>query len=244
MADLQERYRHFEDRTGLIPVGTVPIRAALRGIRRSVPTMRHARQVFDLVREALGPRAYWEGHPAHGFALFLRDDVDPEWICVVPLLELLLVQRDFVVGTFQNADPLRAEDAHDAPAPLPLAQSDGPDIVPRGDDMTSGTLIVQEGRSTFELRYDSRGLLQETGGTMGDSFILGRYPGTRPFTADPLARPPVVGPPSILCQPELEEGYTPETLAAIIVRAARPPSTARVRIPAPIPGGCSASGRW
>lgn len=106
MADLQERYRHFEDRTGLVPVGTVPIRAALRGIRRSVPTMRHARRVFDLGREALGPRALCEGHPAHGWALFLRDDVDPEWICVVPLLELLLVQRDFVVGTFRT--PIRS----------------------------------------------------------------------------------------------------------------------------------------
>ncbi|MBL9026903.1 MAG: hypothetical protein JNL21_32205 [Myxococcales bacterium] len=241
MAELQERYRHFEDRSGLVPVGTVPIRAALRGIRRSLPTMRHARRVFDLVRDALGPRAFCEGHRAHGFALFLRDDADPEWICVVPLLELLLIQRDFVMATWQNADPLRAEDAPDAPAPLPSAESDGPDIVPQGDEMTSGTLVFQEGRSSFELRYDARGVLRETGGTMGDSFILGRYPARRPFTADPLARPPVVGPPSILCQPELEDGYTPEALAAIIVRAAQPPSTARVRVPAPIPGGVRAA---
>ena len=58
MAELQERYRHLDEREGLVTLGHLTMHESRLALQRSLPTMHDAIGLFDAVVEALGERGW------------------------------------------------------------------------------------------------------------------------------------------------------------------------------------------
>ncbi|MFZ5480646.1 MAG: hypothetical protein ACOZNI_28040 [Myxococcota bacterium] len=250
MGELQEHYKVWDEREGLLTVGHLPQQAAQLAILRSVATMNHAARLFDLVVETLGARAWID--PEGGEIrrrLYLRDPERPDWIVPVPLLE-----HAWIAGIGQwkgpvmyNPGGLKPEDEPDdwKPGDPPYWEKDPePDIVPTGPLMRGGELHIRAGHASVEIRYDDRGLRCEAVWSAGDTFTYGRYWTTRPFVVDPLSRPPTPTPLPLLCRADLDrKGQAIERLAEMVLEME--PARAvphRMLFPLPMPAGVS--GAW
>ena len=250
MADVQDRYKHWEAREGLIAVGHLPMRQARAAITRSLPTMHHALRLFEAVVEHLGERAWLD--PEGGDQrqrLLLRDVEHSDWLVPVPLVEHCWsgARGEHSLGTFINPNAVIPADAPEGwkPGDPWYGEVDPePEVYPEGPDMRAGEFAIAEGPAYFRVCYDDRGLKGETQSSATDNYTFARYDALRPYTVDPLARPPTAAPLSLLCRDDLDpEGHTIADLAEMICTmepVARVP--ARVRLPLPIPGG--AEGAW
>lgn len=249
MAELQEQYRHWDEREGMVHVGHLPVNVARGALGRSVPTMRAARTLFDAIAQRLGEGA-WEEPAGDGRrCLLVRDPGDPAWVVPFPLLTWTAEDggERRTVASFVNPGAPRAADAPDdwKPGDPPYWEVEPePRIFPRGPDMHAGRLRISEGPTFHEWVFDGRGLKSETIGSGGDSFEWIRYGNERPFALDPLARPPTLHPFPLLVHPDLTpDGIPPDRLVEAVANL-RPGDrcTPRVRLPLPLPGG--AEGAW
>lgn len=210
-------------RQGLVRHGEMTVREALVLMRETLPTLAHAARFFAAAVDRLGDRGHADAESRRGRRqLYVRDTERPGWVFAHPILELY-------VGT---APPVVMVGA--APPPRPAL-----DIVPRGEWAVPGELHIREGAAEQVIRYDERGVFLDASTTGGDSFTFLHRPKEDPFTSDPLARPPVPPPPSVLVAPDLAQARgSPERFAAGIDADRHVAHVgARALIPAPIPDG-------
>lgn len=251
MAELQERFKPWEEREGLIEVGRIPMMHAQKAIARSLFTMDRAVELFDRVLARLGERAWID--PEGGGTrrrLYVRAPEDPDWLLPVPLLEHAWIAGigQMSLGTFVNAGAVNPEDAPDdwKPGDPPWWPQDAePDILPQNANMRGGSLKIAEGTGHVEIKYDDRGVRSEScWSSGGDNFSYARSFNVRPWVIDPLARPPTPMPFSLACRPELDlRGHTVEQMVEWVLEL-RPERLLphRVLLPLPTPGGVE--GAW
>jgi hypothetical protein len=241
---IPERFRHLEERQGLVTVGHRTQREASLAVRRSVPTMDHAVRLVAAVRDQLGDRAWAD--PAGGTRverLHRLAEHGDGWVAPTPIVELVHGRDgEITLATFVQGDEAAAAQPPGGASPAPAAAR--PQLRPRGPTMHSGTLTFAEGPSNYFLRYDEEGLFKDCVQTGGDIFTALHHGDERPPAIDPLARPPTLPPPSLLCRADLDpEGHPVEDFARKVIAldpAARAP--ALVRLPVPVPVG--AGGVW
>lgn len=231
MPELPERLKPFLDRQGLVAVGHLPARDARESIVRSLPTSGHALDLFDAVVASAGERGWLDPDEQvpRRRRVHLRDA--DGWLNPVPLLTLAEPGAEgFVVPLVEQGGCEPAE-----PPPVPS----GPPRLPGRRAAFAGNLTFREGAAWFRIDYDGHGLKFETSMAGGDGFTSLWLSESRPFTVDPLARPPSLHPISLLCRADLDpRGQDIGTLVEWVLAAdgwSRVP--ARVRLPAPIPGG-------
>lgn len=229
--EIEQQHRVFEQREGLVIAGTLPIRAARQAIKCSLPTMDHAVRLFDAVVERAGERGWLDPIAGETRRLFLRDRADG-WLIPAPLLELRVGSLDFLVGPVFKIGGGQDDEAKPA-------RRFRPQIAPRGPTMCTGYLRLGEGAAFLQIVYDDRGLWKETSQSPTDVHTLRYHAETRPYTIDPLARPPTPQPLSLLCRADLAtDGHGIEQLAAMVAELdPRPSVAARVRMPTPLVGG-------
>ncbi len=246
MGDPKEIFEQLARRDWLMEVGEVPIRTANRAVRRSLLTMDHAVRCFDAAVQRLGDGArVLQTHGGERRLVYLREAGDgEEWL--VPWAAL---EHSFVPTS--SASPWVKTGAADLPAPAdaPEGWRHGdahfdpepplPDILPRGPSMRGGTLAMREGPSHFELVYGDDGRRKETSISYTDLYTGHVLDGVSPYRVDPLARPPVPPPLSLLCRADLRaEGHPVDTFAAMMAELdPRPAVPARLLLPAEFPGG-------
>ncbi len=251
MAELQERYRHWDEREGLVTLGHLTMHESRLALQRSLTTMHDALRLFDAVVDALGDRGWLD--PEGGEQrrrLLVRDAEHTEWVVPTALVEHCWAgtRGEHQLGPVMiNPDavlPIDAPDDYKPGDPWFRERDPEPEVYPHGPDMRAGDLQLSEGPRHWRVKYDDRGLKYEYLVTAGDSFTWIRYDTVRPYAHDPLARPPDVPPISLLCRPDLDpRGHGTEALAHMV--AEMDPGgevLARVRLPLPIPGG--AEGAW
>ena len=106
MADLQDRYKPWAEREGLIEVGHIPMMHAQKAVIRSLFTMDRAVELFDRVVEHLGDRGWID--PEGGGTrrrLYVRDADHADWLLPIPLLEHAWIAGigQMSLGTFVNS---------------------------------------------------------------------------------------------------------------------------------------------
>ena len=251
MAELQDKYKVWEEREGLVEVGHIPMMHAQKAVVRSLLTMDRAVALFERVHDRLGERAWID--PEGGGTrrrLYLRDAEHPDWLLPIPLLEHAWVAGlgQVSLGTFVNSGAVNPEDAPEGwePGDEPWWPQDAePDILPQNADMCGGSLKIAEGTGHVEIKYDDRGLRSESCWSAGgDTFSYARSFNVRPWVIDPLARPPTPMPFSLACRPELDlRGHSVEQMIEWVLEL-RPERLLphRVLLPLPLPGGVT--GAW
>ena len=251
MTELQERYKVWEEREGLIEVGHIPMMHAQKAVVRSLLTMDRAVALFERVRDRLGERAWID--PEGGSTrrrVYLRDAAHAEWLLPIPLLEHAWIAGlgQVSLGSFINSAAVNPEDAPEGwqPGDEPWwPQDPEPDILPQNANMRGGSLKIAEGTGHVEIKYDDRGLRSEAcWSSGGDRFCYARSFNVRPWVIDPLARPPTPLPFSLACRPELDvRGHSVEQMVEWVLEL-RPERLLphRVLLPLPLPGGVA--GAW
>ncbi len=245
VAELQDRFKHWDEREGLITVGRLTMRDATRALVRSLPTMHHALELFDAVVQLVGDRGWLD--PEGGEQrrrLLVRDPEHPDWLVPGPLLEHCWsgVRGELRGPSFINPNAVRPADAPDGWKPGDPwygEQDPEPALYPRGPDMRAGDIQIAAGPLTLRVKFDERGLELESVTSSTDPFSWARYHAVKPFVVDPLARPPTQPPLPILSRDDLDPaGHDPATLAQMVADL-RPEDrvAARVYLPLPIPGG-------
>ncbi len=250
MAELQDRFKHWDEREGLVSVGHLVMRDAQSAVVRSLPTMHHALRLFDAVLEQLGDRGWVD--PEGGQQrrrLHVRDPEHPDWIVPGPLLEHCWagVRGEMTGPVFFNADAVIPADAPEdwKPGDPWFGERDPePALYPRGPDMRAGDLQIAEGPLHIRVKYDDQGLKFQTLLSSTDSFSWARYQGVKPYVIDPLSRPPTLPPLPILSRSDLDPAGHDAAALGQMVAELRPQDrvAARVQLPLPIPGG--ADGAW
>ena len=251
MANLQDHFKHWDERVGLLTVGHLPMYAAQHSALRSLPTMDRAIELLDRVLDALGERAWID--PEGGETrrqVFVHDTAHPEWLVPVALIEHSWIAGlgEMSMGTFINEGAVRPADAPDdwKPGDPSWFEHDRePDIIPQGPLMRGGSVKLAEGPASVDIRYDDRGVRATSHWSSGgDNFTYARYFNVRPYVVDTLARPPTPLPFPIVCRADLDEGgHTVERFAEMILEL--DPARAvphRVLLPLPTPGGVE--GAW
>lgn len=235
MTDIQPRYQHWEDRKGLVEIGHLGSGDARDAVLRSLATMHQALETFDATAALLGDRGWID--PVGGDTFRILHVRDGEWLVVKPLLLVAFVPTSVTAMMFRVADPVLPEGG-ERPAAKIL-----PDIMPRGPGMRSGSIRIAEGTRSLEVSYDDTGRFRESCGSASDPWVPLRHP-DRPHVIDPSARPPTPRPLGLFLRADLDRsGARPDALARMIVALdAGGLCPARVRIPAPLPGG--AEGAW
>ncbi len=251
MAELQDRYKPWAARDGLIEVGHIPMMHAQKAVCRSLCTMDRAVSLFDRVVEHLSERGWID--PEGGATrrrLYLRTEEHPDWLLPVPLLEHAWIAGigQMSLGTFVNSGAVNPEDAPEdwKPGDDPWwPEDEEPDIFPRNANMHGGSLKIAEGTGHVEIKFDDRGLRSEScWSACGDTFWYARAFNTRPWVIDPLARPPTPMPFSLACRPELDvNGHSVDQMVELVL-ALKPERLLphRVLLPLPTPGGVE--GAW
>lgn len=248
MAKLQDRYKVYEEREGLIEVGHLPMLPSQRAVGRTLITMDRAVALFERALERLGERAWID--PEGGETrrrLYLRDAEHPAWLLPTPLLEhaWLAGIGEVSLGGFINSGAVNPVDAPDDWKPGDpdwAPRLPDPDILPQNEDMRGGSLKISDGPGYAEVRYDDRGLRAETCWSEGgDTFHYARYYNVRPWAIDPLSRPPTPMPFALALRPELKVGgnSVDELLQWVMELQPEARQPHRVLLPLPIPGGVS-----
>lgn len=251
MAELQDRFKPWAERQGLVEVGSIPMLHAQKAVVRSLFTMDLAVELFDRVVDHLGEGAWID--PEGGGTrrrLYVRDREHPEWLLPVPLLEHAWVAGigQMSLGTFVNSGAVNPEDAPEGwkPGDEPWWPRDAaPDILPQNPNMHGGSIKIAEGSGYVEIKYDDRGVRSESCWSAGgDTFWYARAFNTRPWVIDPLARPPTPMPFSLACRPDLDINGHPIDQLVDWVLELRPERLLphRVLLPLPAPGGVE--GAW
>lgn len=251
MADLQDRYKPWAEREGLIEVGHIPMMHAQKAVIRSLFTMDRAVELFDRVVDHLGDRGWID--PEGGGTrrrLYVRDADHADWLLPIPLLEhaWLAGIGQMSLGTFVNSGAVNPEDAPEdwKPGDAPWWPQDAePDILPQNPNMHGGSLKLAEGTGYVEIEYDDRGVrARACWSSGGDTFWYARAFNTRPWVIDPLARPPTLMPFSLACRPELDvNGHSIDQMVEWVLDL-RPERLLphRILLPLPTPGGVE--GAW
>lgn len=244
MAELPVQYRLVAARKHITPIGRLPLRRVEHTLRTSLPTMRHAIALANALNRALGERGWDDPSTiAPSRRIHLRDTHDPTWLVPQPLLEIRRVaeRREAAIATIQTGPDLPPEDQPDdwkRGDPLWYPSARPPDIAPSGPDMFGGDLVLREGPTTFEVRYDNRGI--RCGGSIrgGDVFWAARAPGRMPLAIDDSDRPPAARPMKLLCRDDLEDEMSAATLAEMLLDTDQPERIRlRVWLPVAMPGG-------
>ena len=246
---LAEPHRVWEDREGLVLLGTLTKQEARLAWRRSLPTFGHAVRCYELLLRVGGDALYDDPDtPGGRRSLHRRDDDDPDWLVPSPLARLtpLGPQGDgrFTAAVIRNLGAVPPSDAppgwtHDDP---PYWETDPtPDIGPTGEHARAGRMRFAEGPRFLELSYGDDGLPSESCATGGDSYWYARHFSARPYAVDPLARPPGSVPVSLLVADSLRaEGIAlDEVVEVVLALQDRALDPVRVRLPMPLPGGPS-----
>ena len=211
----------LEARTGLVSVGRRTINDCLSAIRRSLPTMEHAVQLFDHIAEALGEHAWMDPDRAISRRIFLRDPADAAWLVAWPFVEHQTQEQIERSSITIDIPVLLQGQAGAQPPPQPPPPKPAPplDLVPRTANMRAGTLAIFEGQSKLMVRYDAKGLSAGGEITSGDDYSFKRHRADRPFQIDPTSRPPAVPPVTLLCRDDLDPaGHAVDVLAAMVVQ--------------------------
>jgi hypothetical protein len=235
MDEIRERDRPWDERTGLVELGVVPMMTALNAIRRTLPTARHARRFAEAVERRLGDRSFVDPSATSGNRwVHVRDAGNPSFVRATPLVRFTLGRTSFSGPLIRVAGGVEPVGAPARPTGEPPAR-----LEPEGDDLCACELRIAEDLAHLELAYDDRGQLKETSSSAADPWISLRYPYVRPYTIDPAARPPTPRPLSLLCRADLSgDGHTIDELADMLVESLRAdPMGARVHMPKAIPGG-------
>ncbi|MEZ4394216.1 MAG: hypothetical protein R3A48_24350 [Polyangiales bacterium] len=243
------KHAHWGDRVGLVYLGGLPMRAAYRAMRRSLPTMDHAARVFEAAMRLLGESVWTDPEGGADRRRVHRVDAeDRRWLFPQPSLE-----HAWGGGTGASKGGLFRNTAFPPPVDAPPGWTyddppfdpgdPRPQVAPRGASMRAGSLAIRQGPARFEIVYDAEGLIEECRTSGSDFYTSALYDGVRPFAIDPQARPPTTPPVSALTDPRLvAEGVSVETLAQMLADMEPSASRARVRLPTPVPGG--AVGVW
>jgi hypothetical protein len=228
----EELMRRWAEREGLETVGVLPAEQARGAVKASLPRLTEAARFAQALEARLGDRAVRGVMAGEGnTALFLRDPQHPRW--VMPYAVLALDVNEAPPPEL----PMPELPASMRPDPAP-APPERPTMLP-GPLRCPGSVRLAEGESHLQIRYGPDGNQVESVASVGDSFSWGQHRGQRPYVMDPLAKPQVHPPLSLLCRGDLDpDGHSAEALAEL-AGALDPARNVRGRVymPTPSPGG-------
>lgn len=227
----------LEAREGLVTLGVLTQDEAMRAVFDSLPRITEARLLADRVIAGLGERAHHDVMAGPGNRLiFLRDAEDPRLILPEAFLALDLNVAPPPPIQFpafelpESMKPKEPEEPPEAPDELPVLP--GPDRYP-------GKLRIAEGAASIELEYGPNGVRTRTCSSSGDLYTWGHHHHDRPYTLDPMAKPPQTPPLGLLCRADLDpDGHDLGTLAGMVLEL-KPEAMlpGRVYLPVEQPGG-------
>jgi len=122
MTDVQERWRHWDERKGLVEIGHASVRDGRLALLGSLATMHQALETFDRVVELLGDRAFID--PAGGDAFKILHVRDGDWIEAQPLVVIAFVPTSVTGPIIRISDPVTPSEGERTPDKIV------PDIVP------------------------------------------------------------------------------------------------------------------
>jgi len=162
MAELQERYRHLDEREGLVTLGHLTMHESRLALQRSLPTMHDAIGLFDAVVEALGERGWLDPEGGEQRRLLLvRDPEDREWVVPTALFEHCWAgtRGEHQLGPVMvNPDavlPVDAPDDYQPGDPWFRERDPEPEVFPQGPEMRAGDLQLAEGPRHWRVKYAS-----------------------------------------------------------------------------------------
>lgn len=244
----EEVERKWGGRPGLVALDARPQADAIGALRRSLPAMRDAERLFDLVFAGLGARAVLDvWATANERCLLVRDRDRPEWLLPHRFLYLIVdwkepeydgppMSMDGIPPVVQRAMARRQAEWDARPKPDELVVA----LAPGG---RPGRLRISEEPAFVTLTYRDDGRLGSCHSSAGDPYMAGQAD-ERPFTIDPCARPPQVPPPSLLLDPSLDPAGMSVAALAERVLAMRPDQADRGRVRVPVPQPGNAIGAW
>lgn len=251
----EEGQRKWQARKGLIRLAERPQQEAFQAFARSLPRLRDAERLFDLVEAGLGDRGVRDpwATPMER-CLLVRDPQHPTWFLPQRLLYLAVdvapnepIQMEMEVPERIKRIVARTEAKRLKEQPE-KDEEEEVQVVPLAPGGRPGRLGIYEGAANADVQFDANGAFERASLTSGDLAAFSRAD-SEPYTLDPQARPPQVGPVSLLLSPDLRDGGIPPEELARLVLAMRPEQAdlGRVLVPVVQPGnviGAWTRGLW
>ena len=244
----EEGQRKWRARKGLLRLSERPHREAFQAFKRSLPRLRDAERLFDLVEAGLGDRGVRDpwATPIER-CLLVRDPDHPTWFLPQRLLYLAVdwarpepIQMEMEVP--ERIKRIVARNEAKRLKERPEVEEED-EVVPLAPGGRPGRLFIFEGAASAEIHFDASGAFERASLSSGDMMAFAQGD-SEPYTIDPQARPPQVGPLSLLLSPDLRDGGIPPEELARLVLAMRPDHAdlGRVFVPVVQPG--NVTGAW
>jgi len=235
----EELIRRWQQREGLVGLGSLTQAEAFDAVKRSLPRVRDAIRFFEQLELCLGERAARDAWAAPGErCLLVRDPEHPGWFLPgrVAYLRVDLPPEPTIDWSHIDVPEW-------AKAPEPPEPEERDEPVPLDPGGRSARLILSEGEASITITYDERGVWKEWMVSSGDlhTFLAG---GDEGFRLDPYVRPAQVPPHSLLTRPDLRPGGHGADELARMVSELPPPTfdLGRCLVPVVQPG--TVTGAW